>query len=53
MLSIDRYAESISSNTLSRLILKSKKKTKVRYVKDIRFDFNQNLKKYENLITSL
>jgi len=39
--------------TLSRLILKSKKKTKVRYVKDIRFDFNQNLKKYENLITSL
>ena len=39
--------------TLSRLILKSKKKTKVRYVNDMRFDFNHNLKKYENLITSI
>ena len=38
--------------TLSRLILKSKKKNNVRYVKDIRFNFNSNLQKYENLITS-
>lgn len=39
--------------TLSRLILKSKKKSKIRHVNDIRFDFNRNLKKYENLIISI
>jgi len=38
--------------TLSKLLLKSKKKTKIRYVNDIRFDFNRNLIKYENLIIS-
>jgi len=39
--------------TLSLLILKSKKQIKMKYINDKRFDFYQNLKKYENLITSL
>ena len=38
---------------LSKLILKSKKQRKIKYVHDERFDFNLNLKKYENLIISL
>tara|TARA_Y100000996_G_scaffold219735_1_gene172813 strand:+ start:2235 stop:3329 length:1095 start_codon:yes stop_codon:yes gene_type:complete len=38
---------------LSKLILKSKKKLKIKYINDKRFDFNKNLKAYENLITSL
>ena len=39
--------------TLSKLLLKSKKQTKKKYVYDQRFDFKKNLKKYENIITSL
>ena len=38
---------------LSKHILRSKKKLKTKYINDKRFNFNQNLKKYENLITSL
>ena len=39
--------------TLSKLIVKSKKQLKKKYIYDERFDFNNNLKKYENIITSL
>jgi len=39
--------------TLSKLILKSKKRKKKKYVHDERFEFKKNLKKYENIITSL
>ena len=40
-------------NTLSKLLLKTKKKNKMKYLNDKRFNFPLNLKKYENLITSL
>ena len=39
--------------TLSKLILKSKKQKKKKYVHDERFEFKKNLKKYENIIASL
>ena len=38
---------------LSLLILKTKKKRKIKFIKDKRFDFMSNLKKYEKLINSL
>ena len=40
-------------NALSKLLLKTKKKNKMKYLNDKRFNFSLNLTKYENLITSL
>jgi len=40
-------------NALSNLLLKTKKKNKMKYFDDKRFNFSLNLTKYENLITSL